>query len=95
MIISDSLYHQLVWDYQLSPHEFQAILTGEFSQSGLDQHWAMARVLENAPYYQALKLIPLDSLQQHWPALRNKIHRQDIKKGYDFVLHQYALSTSK
>jgi hypothetical protein len=92
-VLSDTLYRQLVWDYVLDKGEFLEILSGKKQKGWFTQEWAIARVLEYAPYYQARQLIPLTQLREHWDVVRLKIRREDIKKGYDFVLRHHALST--
>ncbi len=88
-------YRQLVWDYQLTAVEFFAILNGEIERGWFDQKWAVTRVLEHAPYYDAIRLVPMDLLAKSWPNVKDKIFNESIKKGYEFVLHRYALSTAR
>ena len=90
--MNKSIYSQLVWDYDLPQEEFEAILCGEKILGNLDQNWAMARILGNLNYYDAMKLIPLDLLRKHWELVRSKLFKDSIKKGYEFVLQRYPVS---
>jgi hypothetical protein len=92
--MQDSLYKQLVWDYDLSQDQFEDILHGRNTLGKFDQPWAIARVLENLHYYDAISLVPFASLAKNWDNVKNKIFIKGIKDGYEFVLHRQALSTS-
>jgi hypothetical protein len=87
-------YNNLVWDYDLPQDEFEAILRNEKTLGSLDQSWAMARILENLNYYDAMKLISMDSLKRNWISVKKKLFKNSIKEGYEFVLQRYAVSTA-
>jgi hypothetical protein len=91
--ISD--YHRLVWDYNLAPDDFAAILAGKKTLGWFNQAWAIGRVLENLPYYQAISLVPLSFLQQKWLLVKPRLFTDSLKKGYEFVLREYALSAAE
>ncbi|MBU1017355.1 hypothetical protein KJ678_04320 [Patescibacteria group bacterium] len=93
--MNQSQYKQIVWDYNLKLKDFQQILAGKKKMGWLNQEWAIGRVLENLNYYEARKLISLKQLAQYWPKVKKRIYNKTIKKGYDFVLHQYTLSTAR
>lgn len=86
------MYCQLVWDYDLPQEEFEAILRGEKVLGNLDQSWAIARILENLNYYEAMKLISPDLLRKNWELVKSKLFKVSIKKGYEFVLQRYPVS---
>jgi hypothetical protein len=90
-----SNYHQLVWDYDLTAHDFEAILAGQKTIGWFNQAWAMGRVLENLPYYQAISLVPLSFLAQKWLLVKPRLFADSLKKGYEFVLREYALSATE
>ena len=87
-------YRQLVWDYNLSQSEFEAILRGQKVEGNLDQDWAIARVLENLNYYEAMNLVPYHLLKIRWPMVSRKLFRDSIKNGYEFVLQRYSVSVA-
>jgi hypothetical protein len=86
------IYSQLVWDYDLPQEEFEAILRGEKVLGNLDQSWAMARILENLNYYEAMKLISTELLRKNWEMVKGKLFKKSIKRGYEFILQRYPVS---
>lgn len=89
------LFRQLVWDYDLTPTDFETILAGTKKIGNLDQSWAIARVLEHTDYYTAKSLVPLTTLSQHWSKIKPKLFNRTIRDGYEFVLHHHALSPTR
>ncbi len=90
-----SIYKQLVWDYDLSPLDFEAILAGKKSLGTLNQSWAIARILEHANYYEATDLVPIQTIKANWSSIKNRIFNPTIKHGYEYILHNQTLSTSR
>lgn len=88
-------FKQLVWDYRMDPKEFFDILEGKIERHWLGQDWAICRVLENLNYYEAIQLVPLVFLHNHWSSVKTKLFKESIKKGYEFVLQKHALSTAR
>jgi len=84
-------YQQVVWDYNLPQSEFEAILSGQRVEGSLDQDWAIARVLENLNYYEAMSIVPYDLLKERWESVRRKLFKDSIKRGYEFVLQRYSV----
>lgn len=46
-----------VWDYDLTPEQFMALLRGELILGNLDQTWAATRLIEYAPYTEIRRLL--------------------------------------
>jgi len=90
-----SLYKQLVWDYNLTQAQFEDILLGKNQLGQLDQSWAIARILENLHYYDALSLVPFATLSKNWDNVKRKLFVKGIRDGYEFVLHRHALSIAR
>ena len=90
--MNQKIYSQLVWDYNLPQSDFEAILRGEKVLGGLDQNWAIARILENLNYYTAMKLIPWEVLKKNWTLIKKKLFKDTIKTGYEFILQRYPVS---
>lgn len=88
-------YKQVVWDYNMPQSDFEDILQGKNTLGTLDQSWAIARVLENLHYYDALSLVPFASLSKNWDNVKSKIFIKGIKDGYEFVLQRHALPTTR
>lgn len=93
-LMKQSLYRQLVWDYQLDQNDFESILRGNKTIGQLNQAWAIQRILEHANYYQARTLVPLQLLAKHWSTIKSRIFNPTIRNGYDFLLQRHALSTT-
>lgn len=88
-------FKQIMWDYNLSPQEFFAILNKEHQKGWFTQDWAITRILEHAPYYDAIALVPLPTLRQRWEHIKPKLFNRSLQQGYEYVLHKYALSTAR
>jgi len=84
-----------VWEYNLTPEEFEKILAGKKRLGWFNRPWAYARVLENLNYYQAKKIIDLNYLKENWNKIKQKLFKQDIKEGYEYLLQKKALSASR
>lgn len=90
-----SLYKQLVWDYNITQAQFEYILQGKNAFGKLDQSWAIARVLENLHYYDALSLVPFATIEKNWDNVKSKIFIKGIRDGYEFALHRRTLPTAR
>ncbi|MEK7565820.1 MAG: hypothetical protein AAB506_02130 [Patescibacteria group bacterium] len=88
-------FSQLIWDYKLSPQDFFAILDGEKSNGWFTQDWAIARVLDNLNYYEAMSLVSPKILSGHWPTVKKKLFKETIRDGYEFVLQRQSLSVAR
>ncbi|MEK7495756.1 MAG: hypothetical protein AAB569_06400 [Patescibacteria group bacterium] len=86
------IFKQLVWDYNLNQKEFEAILQGKKVLGNMNQSWAIARVLENLNYYDAMSLISLDTLRNNWNKVKGRLFNNSIKNGYEFLLQRYPVS---
>lgn len=87
-----STFRQLVWDYNLTQDNFEAILAGQKQLGSLDQSWAIARVLENVPYYEALNLVSPNLIKANWEHIKPKLFNSIIKHGYEYILYHPTLS---
>ncbi len=88
-------FKQIVWDYSLTPEEFFAILSDEKKDGFLGRDWAIGRILEHVPYYDAIELVPISIIKSRWQQLKPKIFNKEIKKGYEYLLHKYTLSAAR
>lgn len=93
--MDSDLFKKVVWDYDMTQDEFEAILSGTTIIGSFDQNWAIARILENCNYYDAMSLISQETLLNNWEKIRPKLFNNSIIKGYEFVLHRHSLSDSK
>lgn len=88
-------YRQLVWDYKIPPETFFSILEGKEERGWFTQDWAIARVLEHANYYDARALVPLSLLKERWHLVAQKLFHSSVRKGYEYVLHRYAVPATR
>lgn len=93
--MKSDLFKQLVWDYNLTQPEFEAILAGEKVLGNMDQNWAIVRVLENLNYYDAMNLVSLNTLRSNWQEIQPKLFNSSIKNGYEFILQRYPVSITE
>lgn len=91
-LMKSDLFKQLVWDYNLTQDEFEAILYGKKVLGNMNQSWAIVRVLENLNYYDAMNLISLDMLRNNWSEVKGRLFNNSIKNGYEFLLQRYPVS---
>lgn len=93
--MKSDLFKQLVWDYNLTQDEFEAILAGKKVLGNMDQSWAITRVLENLNYYDAMNLVSLNTLRSNWKEVQPKLFNSSIKNGYEFLLQRYPVSITE
>ncbi|MCI0421243.1 MAG: hypothetical protein L0387_39435 [Acidobacteria bacterium] len=74
-----------VWDYDISSHQFEAMLSGKLTLGRLDRDWAAVRLLEHAPYAEIIRQIGFRALIEGWPVWRHRIRSQSRKRGFDFL----------
>lgn len=90
-----NLFKQLVWDYNLTQDEFEAILSGKKVLGNMNQTWAITRILENLNYYDAMNLVSLNTLRNNWKEVQPKLFNSSIKNGYEFLLQRYPVSITR
>lgn len=95
-------FRLLVWDYDIKPHEFFALLRsktsllkGKKGKGYFTKEWAIARVLENINYYDAMALVPSGELKKTWGKVKQKIFNKTIRDGYEFVLRRHSLPATR
>lgn len=88
------VYKKLVWDYNLTPDEFEKILLGK-KNGNFDQDWAISRVLSNLHYYDAMHIVPYSVLKKRWSSIKGKLFNKTIRDDYEFLLHRYPVSITR
>lgn len=88
-------FRLLVWDYDIKPQEFFALLKGKKEKGYFTKEWAIARVLENINYYDAMALVPSGELKKTWGKVKQKIFNKTIRDGYEFVLRRHSLPATR
>ena len=89
------LLKKVIWDYDIDENTFWDVLHGKKEYGWLTQEWALIRVIERLQYYDLLEVITLETIVKKWPAIKNEIRFSHIKKGMDYVIRKYTLSSSK
>jgi hypothetical protein len=79
-----------VWDYDVSEHQFRALLAGGPPLGRLDRDWAAVRLLEYAPYNQIRAFLGLGDLIRGWPRWRPKVRSASRRRGLDFLVRWVA-----
>ncbi len=74
-----------IWDYDISPNDFQAMLSGELTIGRLGLDWAAVRLLEYAPYPEIIRLLGYRRLIEGWPHWREQVRSQSRVRGFDFL----------
>ena len=74
-----------VWDYDIDEPTFREILAGKKTVGRLDRDWAVARLLEHAPYREIVDLLGFRALIQGWPGWRPRIRSESRRRGFDFL----------
>ena len=75
-----------LWDYNLSPEEFRAILAGKITRGRLDQDWAASRLIEYASYEEIIREIGFRKIIENWSRWRKNIRSQSRLRGFDFLV---------
>jgi hypothetical protein len=76
-----------LWDTDMDNATFEAILRGDDSRPPHDSHWAMARLIEYAPYDEIRRLLPREKFLADWPAVTHRVRSRTRREGMDFVYH--------
>ena len=74
-----------LWDTDMDNAAFEALLRGERSASPRDSNWAMARLIEYAPYREIRRLLPRNLFlrQVVAPRLRSRARRKGMQYLYN------------
>jgi hypothetical protein len=74
-----------LWDVPIDNRAFLRILRGEHREKGLDRKWAMARLIEYAPYRQIRELLPLELFLEHWSEVAPLVRSSTRREGMDYL----------
>lgn len=94
-------FRHIVWDYSLSPKDFFGLIKNEKKMADgsaggwFSRDWAIGRVLQYAPYYDAIALVSPDTIRERWNHIAPKIFNPAIRKGYEFALRKHAVSAPR
>lgn len=74
-----------LWDTNISPALFLAILRGEESHDWPTRAFCVARLLECANWYDVVKIIPPRDICSLWPEAQRYVRTTSIKKGMEYA----------
>lgn len=60
-----------------------------------NQDWAIGRVLEHTNYYDAMNLVSLPTLREHWSTVKTRIFNKELAHGYEYLLQRQTLSATR
>ena len=78
-----------LWDFPYGNDRFDAALRGEGTGS-YNEDWAMARLIDYAPYREMMRRLPKKRFVEIWPRISRLIRPHEIKEGINFY-HQKLL----
>lgn len=74
-----------LWDVAMSNEDFDALLQGAPARGAFDSAWAMARLIEYAPWSVIKHTLPREHFLAHWPAARRQVRSAACREGMDFL----------
>ncbi len=80
------ILRQCLWDLNLTPEEFYAILTGKLVKKWPDQAFCVARLLESVNWFKIVEVIDPEKLCHLWTdEVKKKIRHKTISEGMDYA----------
>lgn len=81
-----SILRQCLWDLNLTPEEFLAILEGRLVKKWPDQAFCVARLLESVNWFKIVDVIEPEQLCRLWTEDAKRMTRfKPLKEGMDFA----------
>lgn len=74
-----------LWDVAMSNEDFDALLHGAPARGAFDSAWAVARLIEYAPWSVIKHTLPREHFLAHWPAARRQVRSAACREGMDFL----------
>jgi hypothetical protein len=76
---------QCLWDLNLTPEEFLAIIEGRSTRKWPERGFCVARLLESVNWFKVVKIIDPRILCGLWDEARRHVRFKEIKEGMDFA----------
>ncbi len=93
-----SILRQCLWDLNLTPEEFLAIIEGRLTRKWPDRAFCVARLIESVNWFEIVQIISPEFLCSLWDeAVKRNVRFKTLKEGMDFacrILRQGSLSTT-
>ena len=88
--IADMIARRAVWDTELSPDTFLAILRGEITAEWPSRAFCVARLLECSNWFDAVTILPPRVICELWSEAKFHVRSNAIKRGMEYacrILH--------
>lgn len=76
---------QALWDLNLTPEEFLAIIEGKSTRKWPERAFCVARLLESVNWFKIVKILEPRVLCEVWEEARRYVRFKEIKEGMDFA----------
>lgn len=76
---------QALWDLNLTPEEFLAIIEGRSQRKWPDQAFCVARLLESANWFKIVQVVDPRLLCGVWEEAKKHMRFKELIKGMDFA----------
>lgn len=80
-----SILKQALWDLNLTPEEFLAIIEGKSDRKWPERAFCAARLLESVNWFKIVKILDPRVLCEVWGKARRYVRFKEIKEGMDFA----------
>jgi hypothetical protein len=74
-----------LWDTNISPEQFLAIIRGEENHEWPSRAFCVARLLECASWYDVVKIISPREICSLWPEAERYVRATGIKRGMEYA----------
>lgn len=83
--LSIKIAKRAVWDMSLPPQDFLRILSGELKIDWPSRPFCVARLLECATWYDAVRIMPPREICSLWPEAERFVRSRSIKLGMEYA----------
>ncbi|HBE44121.1 MAG TPA: hypothetical protein DDW17_01385 [Deltaproteobacteria bacterium] len=80
-----NILKQALWDLNLTPEEFLAIIEGTSDRKWPDRGFCVARLLESVNWFDIVKIIEPIKIYALWENAKKYVRADSIKEGMDFA----------
>lgn len=76
---------QALWDLNLTPEEFLAIIEGTSDRKWPERGFCVARLLESVNWFKIVTIVDPKILYKEWGQARKYVRAKEIREGMDFA----------
>jgi hypothetical protein len=80
-----SILKQALWDLNLTPEEFFAIIEGSSTRTWPDRGFCVARLVESVNWFKIVTIFNPKVLYSVWDDARKYVRVREIREGMDFA----------